>query len=55
MNKKKISLITVYNKYLFTTFKITEIENSFPYKDVKLQKGSVSKDVYDITKEELGR
>lgn len=38
-------------KFLF----ITEIEASFPYRDVQLKKGSISKDIYDISSEELGR
>lgn len=33
----------------------TEIEASFPYRDVQLKKGSISKDIYDISSEELGR
>lgn len=32
-----------------------EIEASFPYRDVQLKKGSISKEIYDISSEELGR
>lgn len=36
-------------------FYILEIEASFPYRDVQLKKGPISRDIYDISSEELGR
>ncbi|XP_031620741.1 myosin light chain kinase 2, skeletal/cardiac muscle-like [Contarinia nasturtii] len=34
---------------------VGEVEASFPYRDVQLKKGSISKDIYDVSSEELGR
>lgn len=34
---------------------VGEIEASFPYRDVEVKKGPISRDIYDISHEELGR
>lgn len=40
---------------LFLFWSIIELEASFPYRDVQLTKGPISKDIYDISAKELGR
>lgn len=48
----------VYYYYYVITFVVhlfSEIEASFPYRDVQLKKGPISTDIYDISKKELGR
>lgn len=52
------SLFNCANKILTVHLLLTliaEFEESFPYRDVKLQKGPLPEDIYDVSKEELGR
>lgn len=48
-------ILFIWWKAFVYDFVGTDIEASFPYRDVSLVKGPISKDTYDISKEELGR
>lgn len=51
------SFIFGFFQFLFCFLCIAraEVETCFPYRDVKLQSGSLPDDIYDVSKDELGR
>lgn len=58
MNKTVSEKFPVFkNIYFYSvpSVAVTEIEASFPYREVHLKKGPISKDIYDVSREELGR